>query len=79
MELIVFPISLIGDLIVRVVEDSLAIHFVLFPFTLIFTTLFVVKSACPVSETVKFVPFVLSFLIGFIDEFHLRFFLNTNV
>ena len=64
MQLVVFPIAVICNLVIGVVQRALAIHLVLFPLAYILATLSIVESAMGVTQAVELVAFVLAFLVG---------------
>lgn len=54
LKLVVFPVSVIGDLIIRVVEHSLSAHFVLSPLTDVLSSFVVVEYSLAVAHVVEF-------------------------
>ena len=64
MKLVVFPVAIVCDLVIRVVQSTFTVHLVFFPLAYVLTTFPVVESSVAVSQTVQLVPFVLALLIS---------------
>ena len=58
MELIIFPITLIGQVAACISQYSKTIHLIVLPFPIIYTFLSVIKLSNPISLPILFVAFV---------------------
>lgn len=72
-QLVLLPVSLVGDAVVGVVESSLAVHFVFFPLSNILAAFVVIEHSLSMADVIEFGTFVPSSDVGFIDIFQLLF------
>jgi hypothetical protein len=61
MQLVVLPITLVGNAAICVLKDTLSMHFVIEPITLIFTSFVVIEDTVATTHAVLLLPFVIAF------------------
>lgn len=62
LELIIGPVTLVGELARLIVEFSFALHFIESPFTLVHSSILIIKYTKTMTHTLPFIPFVLTTL-----------------
>lgn len=75
--MIVFPVSIIGDLVVGIVKNSLSAHFVFLPFTYVLSSLIIVEYSLSVTHVIEFSAFISSSEVGFGHVFKLVLFADS--
>jgi hypothetical protein len=68
IEFVVFPLSLVGDCAVGIVEYTETVHLIVIPFAVVIAPLFVKEFAFSMTEAVNFGALVTGSCIVFFDD-----------
>jgi hypothetical protein len=79
MKLVHKPISLISQAMIGIVEFTKSMHIIFFPVPLVVAALLVIKFTFPISHAIKFLPFVATPILIFLDNILLVFLFSPRL